>query len=67
MEFEDDDINEYMHLMLDVALKSEKFFVIIGRPPASYEEGSPVLYHIEGYPTEDIIGTIEETIHLIPE
>lgn len=61
--FSNEDIKEYLHTVLDAALQSETYFIIIGRDAGFLEVGDPIVYHIEGRHPEDIVETISQTIH----
>ncbi len=58
-----DDVEEYLHLALNLALNSEKFFIIIGRDAGAFDEGAPIVYHMDGQHPEDVLSIIEATIN----
>lgn len=65
--FNQEAVDEYMHLVLDATLASDKFFIIMGREASPFEAGDPTVFMIEGHHPEDVLGIISETINEVPQ
>ena len=55
-------LDEFMHGMLELALSSDKHYIIIGRAKGVFDEHDTVVYDVEGYHPEDVVSVIEDTI-----
>lgn len=57
-----DTVEEYLKLMLEAVLDSDKYFIILGDA-----ENDAMTFHAENIPMEDIMGILEGTLWKLNE
>lgn len=63
--FEPDEVVEYLHTVLDATLASNNHYIILGRRGLFDDE--VLAFDITGYPVEDIMQILSETLYEVDD